>query len=768
MQVIDRAHARKIVAMLAVAFGCVTAHPALAQVQRSMIDPSFEAPNLATAGCRVYINQALVPPRASASLPGWVTTHPAQAEENVGSCVVPAGFGTSGNVPILELWRTPRDNGSGGTVNAPDGSQIAELNAAVASRIYQNVCLINGESFKWTFSHRGRGSATSYDLANFVVGTSTLIAQVGTTNTGSYQAPVAYPGESAVTATNIAGNSTWVNYSGTYTYSGTTGVNSLGFEAVNGTTSGNLLDNIQIQMAPFVEFVQAASSAQEAVGNNLPQVRINGTVFSPMTITVAITGGTATRGATGATGVDYTTAGGSATLTITVPAGTYDGTAATGSLFNVPVTIVDNTIVQANRTIQFQLQASSTTPKAYLLNSSTTCGAAAQAASTYTIIDDDAGVAVTKNVTSKTVVAGSPDLFDIIYTVAVKNTSATATASYTLSDAPAFDSDASMVSASYTRNGGSSTALSTTTTPWVLQAQWGSLAGGATDTYVITIRGRVARGGSTANDACTSPGSSGNGLQNGITATYKTSGGQNPTVTADACSNTPTPGWLELKKTLNGRTTSGDQAQLRVYAGGILSNSATTSGTTAPATATTGAVLFAAGSAIELRETILANGTTATAPTTGYAPSIACTNAASGSTTTLPGGSGSVAGTEQAWSGIALAAGDDITCTITNAPKVDLSITKTHPAGGLVSGGSVVYTIVARNAGPAAATGALLKDALPSGLSACPTLTCSNSDATGGATCPGTVTPALLQAGTLSMNLPVSSSLTFKLTCSVQ
>lgn len=723
-----------------------------AQVQRSMINPGFESPVLSPGACYVQV--------PSTSVPGWETTHPSALGS--GSCTSP--LASTG--PLIELWSSVFFG-----VTARAGKNFAELNAQQSSRIYQNVCLIQGESFNWRFSHRGRQSATIADVAAFKVGASQEIVRVGTTSDGTTSAPIPSAG-----ITVASGGNGWADYSGTYSYAGTTGVNSLGFESIStagGNQSvGNFLDNIQIELAPFVEFVQSSSSAVEAAGNNLPQIRINGTVFSPMTVTVAIAGGTATRGATGNTNVDYTTAGGSATLTMTIPAGIYDGTAATNSLFTLPVTIVDNTTVQSNRTIQFQLQASTATPKAYLLNSSSSCGAAAQTASIYTIIDDDAGVAVTKNVTSKTQVAGNPSQFDIVYTVTVKNTSASNTASYSLTDTPQFDSDVSVVSASYTKNGGSSTSLSGAA-PWTLQSNWGSIVGGGTDTYVVTVRGQVARGGSgTGNDACTTPGSSGHGLQNSVSATYKATSGSNPVVNADACSNTPTPGWVALSKTLNGRAIAGDQAQVRIYAGGILANSASTSGTTTPATATTGVQVFASGSVIDLRETILQGGTTATAPSTNYATAITCSNAAAGSTTVLPSGSGSASGTEQAWSGIALAAGDDISCTITNVLNAtDLSITKTDGVTTTTAGAQTTYTIVAANGGPATAVNALVKDSPdPAHLTACQ-VSAQCSVIAGTATCPTAANLTMANLSTSGVQIPsmaAGSKIQFQVTCTVQ
>ena len=146
--------------------------------------------------------------------------------------------------------------------DAPEGCEVAELNAAVASRLYQNVCLINNESVSWRFSHRGRGSATVYDLASMLLGASTIVT-VGTTNNGTYQAPVASLG-TVNTPQAVAGNTTWINYSGQFTYTGVTGESNIGFEALTGTTSGNLLDNIQVDLAPFVEFTQASSSTPES------------------------------------------------------------------------------------------------------------------------------------------------------------------------------------------------------------------------------------------------------------------------------------------------------------------------------------------------------------------------------------------------------------------------------------------------------------------------------------------------------------------------
>ena len=159
-------HARR--RLLVAAILALSVSPAVAQVQRSYLNPSFEVPVLTASnnanGCYRQLDESLVP--------GWTTTHPAQGGS--GDCVSPGA--SSGR--LLELWRT---NFSG--VPARLGLNFVELNAEASSRLYQNVCLIGGEQIRWRFSHRGRGNATVRDVMDYNIGASQAIVRVGTTTT---------------------------------------------------------------------------------------------------------------------------------------------------------------------------------------------------------------------------------------------------------------------------------------------------------------------------------------------------------------------------------------------------------------------------------------------------------------------------------------------------------------------------------------------------------------------------------------------------------
>lgn len=734
-------------AWLLLALGALASAPVAAQVQRNFTNLGFEQPALHTAGCRVYI--------AASQVPGWNTTHRDHTTENSGGCIVPAGFNQS--APILEIWRTPRNNTSGGNVAARSGTQIAELNAEVASRIYQNVCLINGERVDWRFSHRGRGSASAHDRMEMKVGATSTVVGVGTTNSGNFLAPVVSMG-TVNTPQRVPGNATWVDYSGSFAYAGATGITNIGFEAIGGTTSGNLLDEIQIQLAPFVEFTRSASTTSESASDNVPTLRINGTVAAPFTVTVRITGGTATLGS------DYTTPGNSDTITLTIPAGVYDGAGA-GSLFALPVTVVNDALPEGNETIEFTIQPPVGSPPAYLLASSATCGGPAQIRWVYTIADDDAVVVLTKNAAAPVAVVGVTG-YELAYTVLVRNPSATVAAAYSLVDAPGFDPDATIVSARYARNGGAAVALPGVG-PWTLQGPWRTLAPNASDTYVVTVRFDIQRGGRVDNDACAAgPGA---GLFNAVRATVRGTGGE-PDVgfDADTCAATPTPAWVRLRKQLEGRAAASDQAHIRMYVGGIESAAATTSGSGLPAAAATPQGTVAFGSTIQFDESIRANGTGPDQPPGAYIVSMSCSNARADSPTVLPGGPGVPAGARRQWPEFSVAPGDDIDCLIVNALQAaDVRVAKTVAPTAAGPGDVVTYTLEVGNDGPAAAHGATLRDP------AVPGLDCSGAilqcAAGGGATCPAGPTVGQLQSavGIVIPGLPAGGTATFTMSCTV-
>lgn len=717
-------------------------------MQRNFNNLGFETPDLGVAGCRVYI--------AASQVPGWNTTHRNHQTENSGGCTVPAGFSQS--APIIEIWRTPRNNSSGGTVNARSGIQIAKLNAEVPSRIYQNVCLINGERVDWRFSHRGRGSATTHDQMEMKVGATATVVRVGTTNTGAYLAPVASMG-TANAPQPVAGNATWVDYSGSFTYGGATGATNMGFEAIGGTTSGNLLDEVQIQLAPFVEFTRSASTTPESASNERPTLRVNGTVTTPFTVTVRIVGGTATLG------VDDRTPGDSATITVDIPAGVYDGAGA-GSLFELPVQVVNDATPEANETIEFEIDAPVGTSPPYLLASSASCGSPALTHWTWTIADDDAEVVLTKNVEAPVAVAGQPDAFDVAYTILVQNPSSSVPANYALVDEPGLDPDATVVSAGYSLNGGAVVPLATAG-PWTLQAQWRPLAANAADTYVVTVRFSLARGGSVGNDACT--GGPGGGLFNQARVTVMDTGsGPGAEFLADACAPTPTPAWIRLGKRLEGRVLADDQTQVRLFTGGIQAAAATTSGSALPAQAATPVRVIAAGTTVQFNESIKAAGTGADRVPSVYAVGLSCSNARGDSPTVLPGGAGVAAGNRQEWPEFSVAAGDDIDCVIVNAlGSADVGVVKTAAPTQVVSGGEVTYTLVAGNAGPGAAHGSTLRDPPVAGIDC--TGATPQCVAGGGAECPASPTVAQLQsaAGVDIPVLPAGGTATFILTCTV-
>lgn len=341
--------------------------------QRAIANPSIEQPVI--DGSNIQLNADLVP--------GWLTTHPVRT-----------------NGRLIEIWK----NGFNGVNTATGaGDQFAELNADAISMIYQSVCMTNGESFSYSFLHRGRDSRTERDKAQFRLGIpsglpsgslpadsySYPILNVGTTNNGSYDTPTGFGSFNATPAN--AGNG-WRRYSGTYTYTGPTRIVNIGFRSISGAggdTLGNFLDDWQIQLAPYLEFSASNDSGNEGTGGtntpaNRPGIRIGGSFTSNVTVTVKYTSGTAALGEDFSMTVPYQYGNMTDTIVITIPPGTYDG-ASESSIFRIPFSVGTDMSLEADETANFQVTNVTGAAVANL----STCTAAPISTMSYTILNDD-------------------------------------------------------------------------------------------------------------------------------------------------------------------------------------------------------------------------------------------------------------------------------------------------------------------------------------------------------------------------------------------
>lgn len=314
------------------------ASPALAQF-RSLENPSFEANDPQGPGAPNW--EILVP---IVQVPGWNST-----------------------TNEIELWDTTFNG-----VPAQSGNVLAEMNANLPGTLFQNICLVNGEPIGWTFAHRARAGGQATQTVRFQVATSTgTVLQLLST-------------QSSTTA-----NQVWTVNTGTATFTGASGFHRVQFTTSDPGSVGNLLDAIQLTLRPFIKISTANSAALESSGGTgLATLFVTGASPSPISVTVNITGGTAVRG------TDYSTPGGGASFTVTVPAGTYNNTA-------VPlgITITDDTALEAGETITFSLA----TGTGYTVANTSTCNGAVQTTGTHTITDNDGRVTLRKQWADATV-----------------------------------------------------------------------------------------------------------------------------------------------------------------------------------------------------------------------------------------------------------------------------------------------------------------------------------------------------------------------------
>ena len=381
-----------------------------AQIQRSIVNPSFELPFTGTRSAVLspFFTSTNWISVDAGEIPGWETTHPIQAN----GCPAGGGLTTAYNCTPIELWAN-----SFLTVVPAQGIVLAELNAYQNSKLFQNICMNTGEVFSFNFAHRGRDGL---DRARFEIGagTSTVAILDVTTSAGTSTGVINSGAAVSTSATGIAGG--WTRYAGSYTYTGVSGVQPLGFAAISaagGIASGNLLDDINIQLKPYVTFVNANTSSAEGGTGSLPQIRVVGSVpAGGLSLTLAVAGN-----ATFGVDFDYSAStlltgvvGNSVSLSVTVPAGNYSD-AVGNSIITLPINIINDTAIEDNETIILTMPANGVTSN-FVNANATLCGGTFSSTMTHTIIDNDIDLRATKSTSaSGTLTVGSTVFYTLTF-----------------------------------------------------------------------------------------------------------------------------------------------------------------------------------------------------------------------------------------------------------------------------------------------------------------------------------------------------------------
>lgn len=332
--------------------------PASAE-QRTIINPGFEDVSL---------------------IPGGVSNFRITSDNNI-----PGWNSTSGNI---EVWRD-------GFLDkeAFEGTYFIELNPSVPISLYQEVCLVNGESLSWIFHHAARTGGPSPQTVNYeVADLSGNLIQTLDTN-------------SVFPNANNALND-WSMVSSSATYTGPTGIQRLQFRSTNAGSFGNFLDDIQITLVPQLAFIPTDTIAAENISVGLPSVFVTGLVTSEITVNLSID-----PASTATLGSDYNLD----SSTITIPAGTYDGLS-TFSEFLIPITIFEDAeLGEPDETILINLDSGTAVNP--LFNPIILGGACEDSGTPqiqHTIIDPVIDLKITKTVSDTTPNIGDTVTFNLL------------------------------------------------------------------------------------------------------------------------------------------------------------------------------------------------------------------------------------------------------------------------------------------------------------------------------------------------------------------
>lgn len=231
------------------------------------------------------------------------------------------------------------------------GQQHVEVSGTNRTRVYQNTCLIQGETIAYSFYHKGRAGVDTLQVGLFDDAGTNKIAILQTVGTGAL---------------------TWQQYSGTHTVAAPTGNYQFSFEALFNAGGkgyeGNFLDEVELSIAPLITISKPAYLALE---NTLspPTLKVNGKVpAGGITVTLSSI-------ALGAlAGTDYTFAN-----TVTIPPGIYTPQS---DSFPIAFQVLNDDLMENNEQVTFTLQSAT---NGGLLHA----GCGGYLSTTYTILNDD-------------------------------------------------------------------------------------------------------------------------------------------------------------------------------------------------------------------------------------------------------------------------------------------------------------------------------------------------------------------------------------------
>jgi Surface adhesin CshA repetitive domain len=167
----------------------------------------------------------------------------------------------------------------------------------------------------------------------------------------------------------------WEQITGTTTYTGPSGA--VGFQFVGTSPAvgsgleleGNLIDNVELTLVPYIQFAAASGSGPESTSATSISVQISGTVpAGGLTVPIVVSGGSATSS------TDYVL-----TSPLVIPAGVY-----ANATFPIPLAVTNDSLVESSETIDLSFGPLG----GAAVVASPVCGIAIPTA-TYTITDDD-------------------------------------------------------------------------------------------------------------------------------------------------------------------------------------------------------------------------------------------------------------------------------------------------------------------------------------------------------------------------------------------